>query len=287
MAGGTLRSGLPPKSCCITQLGHVGLDRIFGRSGMRDLGSRRLDQPRRGDAELRRQRPGRICGWACDRRDWALREVFKEIDKTLREQKAVKADGAEVPEFLWFDHLVDDGLSEWQLAQQERLAWAMKVTRARLLCWWKRILARSFWGWMKLRHRGIKEASETHSRKLLVWDEDTRKYSWSDSGQASFRLWWDGVVKEAWVDFEAGLECIERAWHATWFAWDDGPGPFFWRRPPEYIEVIQDGLPIFPFTQWERLLGRRSRSRTSGMRKPEIKSVLEIWAYRMTQPNLS
>jgi hypothetical protein len=43
-------------------------------------------------------------------------------------------------------------------------------------------------------------------------DEGTRKYSWSDTGQVSYRLWWDGVVKEAWVDFEAGLECIERAW---------------------------------------------------------------------------
>jgi hypothetical protein len=150
-----------------------------------------------------------------EEREAGRREIFEEIDNTLREQKAVKADNAEVPEFLWFNHLVDDGPSEWRLGQQERLAWAMEVTRARMLCWWKRILARSFWEWMKQRHEGIREASKAHSRKLLVWDEDTRKYSWSGAGQASYRLWWDGVVKETWVDFEAGLECIERAWNAS------------------------------------------------------------------------
>jgi hypothetical protein len=72
----------------------------------------------------------------------------------------------------------------------------------------------------------------------------TQKYSWSDTGQELYRLWWDGVAKEAWVDFEAGSECIERAWNATWFGWDDGPRPFFWRWPPEYMEVMRDGLPI-------------------------------------------
>jgi hypothetical protein len=77
-----------------------------------------------------------------------------------------------------------------------------------------------------------------------VWDGGTQKYSWSDTGQESYRIWWDGVAKEAWVDFEAGSECIERAWNAIWFGWDDGSRPFFWRWPPEYMEVMRDGLLI-------------------------------------------
>jgi hypothetical protein len=63
------------------------------------------------------------------------REIFQEINNTLREQKAVKADDAEVPEFLWFNHLVEDGPSEWKLGQQERLAWAMTVARVCMFRW--------------------------------------------------------------------------------------------------------------------------------------------------------
>jgi hypothetical protein len=35
-----------------------------------------------------------------------------------------------------------------------------------------------------------------------------------------------------------------KAWNASWFGWDDGSRPFFWRWPPEYMGVIRDGLPI-------------------------------------------
>jgi hypothetical protein len=38
---------------------------------------------------------------------------FAAIDRTQREQKAAKSDDAEVPKYLWVEHLMDDGPTPW------------------------------------------------------------------------------------------------------------------------------------------------------------------------------
>ena len=46
-------------------------------------------------------------------------------------------------------------------------------------------------------------------------------------------------------DWNAGRECISRAWNSTWWLWSDGSRPFFWRWPVEYQGAIRDGLPLW------------------------------------------
>jgi hypothetical protein len=82
--------------------------------------------------------------------------VFNEGDTILRERKATKSDDAAVPEYLWLEHLVEDGPSEWLAKQQEGLPAAMDLLRVRMLCWWKKCLTRSFWKWMKKVHPVVK-----------------------------------------------------------------------------------------------------------------------------------
>jgi hypothetical protein len=60
--------------------------------------------------------------------------VFNEVDKILREWKATKSDDAAVPEYLWLEHLVDDGPGKWSKKQQEGLPVAMDLLWGRMLC---------------------------------------------------------------------------------------------------------------------------------------------------------
>jgi hypothetical protein len=46
-------------------------------------------------------------------------------------------------------------------------------------------------------------------------------------------------------NWNAGRDCITRAWNSTWWVWVDGSRPFFWRWPEEYLPAIRDGLPLW------------------------------------------
>ena len=41
----------------------------------------------------------------------------------------------------------------------------------------------------------------------------------------------------------AGRDCIARCSNSSWWEWDAGSRPLFWRWPEEYRKVIRDGLP--------------------------------------------
>jgi hypothetical protein len=179
--------------------------------------------------------------WEGEQAECDQTELRAEMEAVQREQKATKADDAEVSEFLlWASHLVADGPTEWSERQQKGLEMSMKVIRERLLCRWARRLLRSFWTWMKEHHCDVKTVSAEHHSNLVSWNTATQ----SSSGERKYCRWWVGIAKDARTDFEAGGECISRAARSTWWAWDDGSRPFFWRWPKEYLEVIRDGLPI-------------------------------------------
>jgi hypothetical protein len=65
------------------------------------------------------------------------KDVLQEVAREKRERKATKADGAEVPEYLWEEHLLKDSPTPCVLEERTRLRKAMNLMRRRMLAWWK------------------------------------------------------------------------------------------------------------------------------------------------------
>jgi hypothetical protein len=75
--------------------------------------------------------------------------VLEGIAREARERKeATKADDAEVPEYLWEEHLLDDGSTSWFVSEEDgpKLRRAMNLLQARMLRWWKKKITTSFLG---------------------------------------------------------------------------------------------------------------------------------------------
>jgi hypothetical protein len=84
-------------------------------------------------------------------------DLLDEIGRDLRERKAVKADDAEVPTYLWEEHLVDDDERTWTTKDREKLPWAMDLLRTRMLRWWRHRVTRSSLDWVKSEHENLRK----------------------------------------------------------------------------------------------------------------------------------
>jgi hypothetical protein len=65
------------------------------------------------------------------------KEVLHGIAREKRERKATKADDADVPEYLWGEHLLKDCPTPWVRKERTRFRRAIRLLRARMLKWWK------------------------------------------------------------------------------------------------------------------------------------------------------
>jgi hypothetical protein len=61
------------------------------------------------------------------------RELLDQISRDLREQKATKADDADIPEYLWEEHLTDDDARHWTAKDRVGLPQAMDMMRRCML----------------------------------------------------------------------------------------------------------------------------------------------------------
>jgi hypothetical protein len=57
-------------------------------------------------------------------------------------------------------------------------------------------------------------------------------------------LRWKREFGDSSYDSDA-LDCIRRAANSTWWSWDDGSRPFFWRWPEEYVSQVRDGVNVW------------------------------------------
>ena len=122
--------------------------------------------------------------------------------------KATKNDDSEVRVDLWDSHLrarLDP------VIQGRDFREAAVVLRGFLLRSWKRRLTRSYCDWEK-------------KLSSLCWDGT------GTPGPAG------GTTREA------ARDCIRRASQASWWSWDGGSRPFFWRWPEDYQEKVKDGI---------------------------------------------
>ena len=121
--------------------------------------------------------------------------------------KSTKADNASVPTYLWDDWCL--GYKSLQSLHRNAACKALTVLREKfLLCFWKRKVARDFRKWIR------------------------------DSNAS---LWWQNP-EEHKTSILAGLKAIRYANEASWWEWDGGSFPFFWRWNPEFIRDVRDGI---------------------------------------------
>jgi hypothetical protein len=118
--------------------------------------------------------------------------------------KVVKADGAQIPFFLWNEAVVR-GLP-WLVAEDSVVHGALEVLRARLFSpYWRRKVGRDFLKWFK----GEAPRMELGERLKTI---------------------------------NAGGEALRYTAKASWWKWDGGNFPFFWRWPVEFQREIHDGV---------------------------------------------
>jgi hypothetical protein len=81
--------------------------------------------------------------------------VQVEISRKGRERKATKADDAEVPEYLWHEHVFEDCGRSWTDSQKKALPWAAKVLQKEMLKHWKRKVLKLFLTGLKVKHKSL------------------------------------------------------------------------------------------------------------------------------------
>lgn len=75
-------------------------------------------------------------------------------------------------------------------------------------------------------------------------------------------------------DLKVGLDAIERAARASWWAWDDGSTPFFWRWQRQHRYVLRDGSPMFVRKQFLPHYFRRQKWPTDPQAKAKCKDKI-------------
>lgn len=90
------------------------------------------------------------------------------------------------------------------------------------------------------------------SRDVLGAANVLRKYVlkfWKRSVISSFENWVESQEAQRTPVSEetkaAGIECCKRASRSSWWNWDGGSRPFFWRWPKTYQSIVLEGVPAW------------------------------------------
>jgi hypothetical protein len=118
-------------------------------------------------------------------------------------------------------------------------------------------VTRSYLDWVKREHEGlqtglkgvtegeVKDQFHTCGTRIRWWQGRKEGYRWTATGKEEYKSWWRRRVLITLADWEAGGDAIARAARSSWWEWDDGSTPFYWRWPAEYRYVMRDGIKIY------------------------------------------
>jgi hypothetical protein len=130
---------------------------------------------------------------------------FEGIDRTRQKQKAAKADDAEIPEYLWLEHLMDEGPTPWPERSRNLLPDAMNTFQKYLIRKWKTRLCAEFHKWFESEYR-FRERRD----KTVEWKNE--RYQWRSGGRTKYVMhYYMRVNADAGLDWEAGRDALIRA----------------------------------------------------------------------------
>ena len=175
-------------------------------------------------------------------------------ESEIRNQSAVKSDGAAVPTYIWHQHLVR-GLQDMasaspvalgKVSSEEFEAKASIIRDRFLLPCWRKLLLRSFISYMRC-DKGVTTGTPRH---WVQWNANQQKFQWTTIGHLRYRDQWQYERREAGVDIEAASDCIQRGSDASWWEWRGGSRPFFWRWSKQRLggsgfeHEMRDGMEV-------------------------------------------
>ena len=115
-----------------------------------------------------------------------------------------------------------------------------------LLRWWRRQVTKSLERY--LNELGCDQDASRIKNHGVVWDGVSNTYKWRvnlDDPEWSIKSEYGLVqvwrLSHAKLILEAGRDCITRAAHSSWWKWDAGSRPFFWRFPREFRVDMMKG----------------------------------------------
>jgi hypothetical protein len=80
--------------------------------------------------------------------------VLADISREHCKQKAVKADNADVPKYLWKEHLLDGLIKkEWAAAQLIKVRRISNWLRSQMLHWWKQNVTVLYIQWSRDKYK--------------------------------------------------------------------------------------------------------------------------------------
>jgi hypothetical protein len=78
------------------------------------------------------------------------------------------------------------------------------------------------------------------------------------------------------ISIEAGCKAIQYALLATWWEWDGGSFPFFWRWDPEFIREVRDGIPPRFTHEPPSCMDRQRPNPNPGFASKERSKILKV-----------
>ena len=136
--------------------------------------------------------------------------------------KAVKSDDADVPIFIWNQRLIHTYPDREfiKALAPAKVTKALNILRYFLLRRWHQNVRKSLIKYLK-----------------VTWKSDWVNYV-SGTRESSQKT-------EFALDLHGGTECLYYACNASFWEWDLGSRPFFWRWSPEFQKQARDGVPIY------------------------------------------
>jgi hypothetical protein len=177
-----------------------------------------------------------------DKERTAKDDLLKDVSRQQQERKAVKADDAAVPEYLWEEHLMTGSeVNDWNSKSIDNLRRVSSWLREHMLRWWKRRVVSSYVSWMKSKYE-IEDG--TADPPIVSYQSGNISYkhglySWTKDGRAQYKTWWTDRLVKTYVDVvPPASDAIARAANTSWWNWDNGSTPFHWIWPSHYQHII-------------------------------------------------
>jgi hypothetical protein len=149
---------------------------------------------------------GTVVEWVTDTKHETVSDQPSPIIQADHNLAATKKDSALVPVGLWDKYL---NLLVPGVTDHPSFQRVAKWLRDRLLRMWKRKVTKSFFEWEHAHASGMRSEEQwTHNRL-------------------------------------AARECIQKTSNASWWTWDQGSRPLFWRWPIDYQSVVRDGVKVW------------------------------------------
>jgi hypothetical protein len=142
---------------------------------------------------------------------------------------ATKADDTDVPEHLW-----DLRALKVKRAPTTQEGKALTLLRGVLLRRWRNITNRSLLNFLDLKPTNHVVAKQADGH-----------YAWLNSRIKAYCTCWHGSPWASNQDAEIGRVRVQRISDCSWWNWDGGSTPFFWRWPSEFRTHMRYGTPLW------------------------------------------